>query len=70
LDVLFYWPIELIILPIYLLMPIVCPLKALKLALGPKVTYPIVELEHTFPQMLISTLGVMHLGLVVLPLVN
>ncbi len=51
-------------------MPIVCPLKALKLALGPKVTYPIVELEHTFPQMLISTLGVMHLGLVVLPLVN
>jgi hypothetical protein len=66
----FYWPIKLIILPIYLLMPIVCPFEDSKLALGSNVTYPIVELEDTFPHMLIGTLGFMHLGLVVLALVN
>jgi hypothetical protein len=51
-------------------MPIIYFLDDLKLALGPKVTYPIVELEHTFSHMLISTLGIMHLGLVVLALVT
>jgi len=33
--------------------------------LGPKVIYPIMELEHTFPNMLIGKLGVVHLGLMV-----
>ncbi len=59
----FCWPIELINFLIYLLMPIFCPFEDLGLALRPNVIYPIVELEHTFPQMLIGTLGVVHLGL-------
>jgi hypothetical protein len=51
-------------------MPIVCPLEDLKLTFGPKATYPIMELGHTCPQMLIGILGLMHSKLVVLALVN
>jgi hypothetical protein len=65
-----YWPNELTILPIYLLMPIFCPLEDLGLELGPTVIYSIMELEHTFPQMFIGTLGVVHLELEVDVLVN
>jgi hypothetical protein len=51
-------------------MPIFCPLEDLKQELEPTIIYPIMELKHTFPQMLISTLGVVHLKLVVEALVN
>jgi hypothetical protein len=51
-------------------MPIFCLFENFGLELGPTIIYPIMELEHTFPQMLISTLGVVHLELVVEPLVN
>ncbi len=65
-----YWPIELTILPIYLLLPIFCPFEDLGLELGPTIIDPIMELEHTFPHMLIITLGVVHLELVVETLEN
>jgi hypothetical protein len=51
-------------------MLIFCPLEDLGLALGPKVIYPILELEHTFLHMLIRKLGVVHLGLMVEALVD
>jgi hypothetical protein len=51
-------------------MPIFCLFEDFGLELGPIVIYPITELEHTFPQMLISKLGVVHLELVVEALVN
>jgi hypothetical protein len=51
-------------------MPIFCPFEDLGLALGPKLIYPIMELEHTFPHMLIGKLEVVHLGLMVEALVD